>query len=584
MSDGRVTFPAPTGVPAETLWTHLFRCFTIALDPRKLLAAAVGLLIVSLGWYVLSCVFYYAKPTKNDEAYKPEAVKRALGTAKKANGEDYTEGDIATKSNELLAADVARWTVINDLAGDRGKLSTLPWNEFRGENPFLFATELAAQPAATYVGSLGSYLVKQVPVLAEPLLKLLIPVVRMIDPNASFGTRVYLLLCLAWGVAIWAFFAGIITRLAAVQLGGKERCTLVQAVKFVTTRYLSYVLSPIIPFGAIAFAVVALFVYGLLGLIPIVGDLVFYGLLFPVVLLGGIAMAIILLGLAGYPLMYATISTEGSDTFDGISRSYNYVFMAPWSYLWYSLLALLQGAAVTFVVILLGCLMVVMGKWAISSAAGVTTLESRRPDYLFVYAPESLGWKELLLKGSPAAVTADPKTLLLVDVNPASAEEYRKALTLPNKIAAGFASFWLIALLMLLIGFSYSFFWSAYTVVYLLLRRKLDGIEMDEVNTEDLTTPLTPAPTPTPEPSPTPLTPAGGMSLPMVMGDTPTPSPTPLPTPTPTPTPPTPPAVVPPVVVPPPTPPPQPPVDVLLSIPPTPPDETPPPTPPSVSN
>jgi hypothetical protein len=524
--------PLPQANGSSSFWKNLFRCFAIALiDIRKLFAAALGIVTVSLGWFVLSTIFNYAEPTKSDTIYGVEAMKKTLGS-KKANGEDYTDEEYKQKGNELQERDHDRWVVINDLAGPGGKLRTMPWNEFRGENPFLFATRTSSQPAATWLPSIGGYLLSQVPVLTEPLQKLIIPVIRMVDPNASFGTRLYLLLCLAWSLAVWAFFGGIITRLAAVQLSGKERTTLMQAVKFVSSRYLSYILSPMVPLGVIAAIVLGLFLYGLVALIPLFGDIFLYGLLFPVILIGGAAMAFIVLGLAGYPLMYCTISSEGSDTFDAVSRSYNYVFQSPWTYLWYSFCALLYGAAVTAVVIFVGCLTVVMGKWAVGSAAGVTTIESRRPDYLFAYAPESLGWKELLVKGSPMAVKqqikgeANEKTLELyketkvVEVNEASAKEYRESMTWGNHTAAGIASFWMVVVFLLMIGFSYSYFWTAYTMVYLELRKKIDDVEVDDVYVDDLTAPVTP-PAPSSPPA-VPLTPApaptppAGVSLPVV--------------------------------------------------------------------
>ncbi len=525
--------PTPQAGVSKSLWTNLFRCFAIALDPRKLLAAALGIVVVSLGWFVLSCIFYQTEPTPSDATYSAETVKKALG-AKKANNEDYTEAEYEEKGKEQYKLDKERWIVLNELAGPRGKLSTMPWNEFRGENPFLFTTQLSSQPSATWLPSLCDYMLKQIPVLTEPLQKLLIPVIRIVDPNATFRVRFYLLLCLAWSIAVWAFFGGVITRLAAVQLSAKERSTLMQAVKFVTSRYLSYILSPIVPLGVIAAIVIGLFLYGLIALIPIVGDLVFYGLLFPVILLGGIAMAFVVLGLAGYPLMYCTISSEGSDTFDAVSRSYNYVFQAPWTYIWYSFCALLYGAAISFVVIFVGCLTVVMGKWAVGSAAGVTTVESRRPDFLFIYAPESLGWKELMLKGSPLAVKQDPVTNKISDVSERSAKEYRDSMYWWNYAGAGMASFWMVFVFLLMIGFSYSYFWTAYTMVYLQLRKKLDDVEVDDVYVDDLTAPVA-APTPptTPAPAaPTSTPPAGGVSLTVV----------PPPTPPVPPTPPTPPA------------------------------------------
>ena len=60
-------------------------------------------------------------------------------------------------------------------------------------------------------------------------------------------------------------------------------------------------------------------------------------------------MAVFLVGLVGYPLMYTTISAEGdqSDTFDALSRSINYVYQSPWHYIWYWIVAVVYGAAVT---------------------------------------------------------------------------------------------------------------------------------------------------------------------------------------------------------------------------------------------
>ena len=39
-------------------WTQLFRGFWIALDPKKLLLAAMGILIMAIGWYLLAVVFF----------------------------------------------------------------------------------------------------------------------------------------------------------------------------------------------------------------------------------------------------------------------------------------------------------------------------------------------------------------------------------------------------------------------------------------------------------------------------------------------------------------------------------------------
>ena len=152
-------------------------------------------------------------------------------------------------------------------------------------------------------------------------------------------------------------------------------------------------------------------------------------------------MVVLLVGLVGYPLMYTTLSVDGTDTFDALSRTYNYVFQAPWNFLWYSLVAIFYGAVVTFFVIFAGSLSVYMGKWAVSQAPLSQRLH-REPDYLFLYAPETFGWKQLFLKGGPIeqAEVTTPDQLSgrvnrrLEDANKPVADQYRSRLLVTEKI------------------------------------------------------------------------------------------------------------------------------------------------------
>lgn len=543
-ADGRVEAPAPTGGTGTNnsgwLWLNLFRSFQVALDPKKLFVAALGILVMSLGWWLLSVTFmagYSRQPIRDD--YSRDKLSAAGYKPTQADpAKPLTDADIekyyTDEQEKQYTRAYARYKTLEELAGEGGKLRTLPWNEFRGKNPYLFASDLSSSPSATWGGQILTYLSEQIPVLTEPLQKLLLPVLKLTDPNASTYTRIYLILCLAWSIITWAFFGGVITRLAAVQFNGKERTTLKQAVKFVTSRYISYVLSPTFPLAVVAIIVLLMAIYGLVALIPIVGDVLLYGLLFPLIVIGGIAIAIILIGLVGYPLMYATISVEGSDTFDAVSRSYNYVFQAPWSFLWYSFVSLVYGAAVSFIVILIGCVMVGLGKGAVSIPASAV-YEPRKPDFMFVYAPESLGWKELLLRGTPLQIeykrpTAEEQAKNKADLekaqlphkdlpsgyqptDPKQSEAYMKEMTWSNYTGAAIAWFWMVLVFLLMIGFTYSFFWTSCTMIYLLMRKKVDEVEIDEVYIEETppTPPIPPAPV-----GATPTAPSGGTSLPVV--------------------------------------------------------------------
>ncbi len=570
MAEGRVE-PSAMPVRKDYQWTEIFKSFQVALDPRKLLVAAAGILVMSLGWYLLSTVFYYAEPVRDSDAYSNKTMEKKVDKPKTDKPEEV-EAYYKITAQAQYERDHKQWETLHSLAGKGGKLRTMPWDEFRGENPFLFATKLADAPSSIWGEAVRTYLLSQIPVLIEPLYKLFIIVTKIIDPDASTQTRLYLLLCLLWSFAVWAFFGGIITRIAAVQFGGKDRISLRQAFQFVANRYISYLLSPLVPLLIIAVIVFIMSIYGAVALIPIVGDILLYGLGFPLVILGGIVIAILLIGLVGYPMMYTTISTEGSDTFDALSRSYNYVFQAPWQYLWYTIVAVVYGAAVTFLVIVVGCLMVYLGKWAVSQPSSAVAT-SRKPDFLFVYSPKSLGWQELMLKGSPAEVEAvDERVTLLRDnreksdkllkdlrsddaktredaqkkiddlnresdkqmetaskyprkvyvpVNKEADKAYRDDMTWWNEAGAGMVTFWMILVFLLMIGFSYSYFWSASTMIYLLMRKKVDEVELDEVYIEEQ-----PAPALAPPPAPPASTgPAGSVSLPTVPPPTFTPAP-----------------------------------------------------------
>src|SRR5262249_36584245 len=117
-----------------------------------------------------------------------------------------------------------------------GGLRTWPWFEDRGPNQYLLITGQAG-PQWESGRFWEWFLTKQFPVLIEPLVKFLKPMVFLLDPNAGFWNRIYFLIVILGTLATWAFFGGAITRMAAVQLTRNEKISLTDAVKFVCARY-----------------------------------------------------------------------------------------------------------------------------------------------------------------------------------------------------------------------------------------------------------------------------------------------------------------------------------------------------------
>jgi hypothetical protein len=490
MADDRIGTPE-SEVRNIWSWTELFRTFQVALDPKKLLLAAAGILVMWAGWSLLAVIFFSSRSEPKESDYDPASYARKYG-----------EGPEANRRAKLdYQADLAQYRLLEGLAGPGGLLRVEPWHEPRGPNPFLMVTGQLQGGRPWEAGQFWDwFLTKQAPVLIEPLVKILRPIVLLLRPEAEGWNRVYLLLVSLWTLATWALFGGAITRLAAVQLAGKDRPGLVEAVRFVLARYVSYFSAPVVPLVFVALIVVLSILFGFLHLIPIVGDLL-DGVAWPVLLLLGFGQAVLLIGLVGYPLMYATISAEGSDAFDALSRSYNYVFQAPWNYIWYCLVAIAYGAALVFFVCFLGSLVVYLTKWSVSQTPGTDYWISRKVDNLFVYAPTSFQWRDLLVD-VPELESQDP----------AVREQYMQTnFYFSNYVSAFLVSLWVTLIFLLVIGFGYSYFFSAGTMIYLLMRRKVDETELDEVYLEEeepdepLLPPSAPAGTPAPAGAGTPL-------------------------------------------------------------------------------
>lgn len=633
-------------------WTEIFRGFRVALGFNKLLLAAAGIVMMSLGWYILASLFYFDKPDLNNSRYNasnwatyPEEdrerlaweafqrdwrtwnlILRAAGPEyEPVKGEDSAKAkprrfrteiaDLASsraqykdieqelrnikleirfnKGNEAMIAQQARdgkrlRVAIDETTGEAspeeikkatafepevtekalqlyraetgdptqvkvsGVLATLPWFEDRGPNPYLMLTGQAR--SRTVEGSVRrlpwdeghfvEWLSTQVTVLLEPLVKVLMPVIFFFSPAANLYARLYFLLVLLFTLANWSFFGGAITRIAAVEVARNEKINLFEALRFTCNRWAHYLAAPTLPLVLVGVLLLGMWLFGLVHMIPGVGDLL-DGVLWFIPLLIGLIMAGVLVGLISWPMMSATISAEDEEALNAVSRSYSYVIQSPWHYLWYSAIALAYGAVVIFFVGFMGSLTVYLAKWGVGQPTNMVGFTSRDPSYLFVYAPTSFGWRDLLLEG---ATTTDGGRV--VENGKINREEYNKYIGKSesagtpqfawyNWLGATLVSFWLGLFFLLVLGFGYSYFWSASTIIYLLMRKQVDDAELDEVYLEEedqeefgATPTATARPTP-PPPAPTPAPAAANITMveAPVLRQTAPPPPAPVPTP-----------------------------------------------------
>ncbi|MCC7145883.1 MAG: hypothetical protein IT443_05510 [Phycisphaeraceae bacterium] len=264
----------------------------------------------------------------------------------------------------------------------------------------------------------------------------------------------FLLIYSAAGLAIWALLGGALCRMAALEATIGVRAEPTEAVLFSWQRWGWFFVAPLIP----------LLVAGLIGSIMSIGGLVCFnlpgldmlgGLLFGLSLFGGALVAFLLAVWAvGVHMLGPAVAVEGSDAFDVVSRVFSYVVTRPWQWFFYTIISLVCGAAAYLVA---GALVFLtlrvthywVGLWVFAEAGkGVNRFEAMLDDPTFGVLAYTIRWDQLGVTG---------------------------------KIAAGLMAVWTYSLLGLLLAYAITFYVSAQTLIYLLLRRSVDGTAFGEV-------------------------------------------------------------------------------------------------------
>jgi hypothetical protein len=277
----------------------------------------------------------------------------------------------------------------------------------------------------------------------EPVGPLLSMGQLLFGPPTSWSRTAYLWTRLLWALALWSVFGGAIARLAALEIARDERGGLESSVRFAVRRFVSLFSAPLLPIAGILLLLAICTIGGLFGRIAYAGPWIvsiawgLFLLLAVLILLIAVALAV------GWPLMMAAVATENSDAFDGFSRAFSMVYSRPWLALWAGVVAILFGMFLVAVVDSAAVLVESIAARAVAtgmSDAGVRDLASRPPGYF------TTGQVGRAATSASAAVTL-----------------------------------WLAVLAMVATGFAVSYFWSAATMIYFILRHADDGAEFDDV-------------------------------------------------------------------------------------------------------
>jgi hypothetical protein len=273
-----------------------------------------------------------------------------------------------------------------------------------------------------------------------------------------YHTTYFILFAILFSI-VWAIFGGAIARIAAVHVARDEKISFSQALRFSTGKFPSFVFAPIIPLLIVLVVGGVVMLGGFVGNIPGIGPIL-VGLLFFLALAAGFVMTLVLLGTGGgFNLMYPTIAVEGSDSFDAISRSFSYVYARPWRMLFYTLLAVLYGALCyvfvrLFLTIMLTLTHHFVGAGMFKDVAGNVPIDL---------------WNTMWPAPSSQQLPYNIDALSL------SGAQW---------LGAFLVSMWVYLAIGLLGAFAISFYFSANTIIYFLMRREVDATELDDVYLE----------------------------------------------------------------------------------------------------
>ena len=253
-------------------------------------------------------------------------------------------------------------------------------------------------------------------------------------------------------LAVISVASGAICRIAALQFARGEKPGLTEALRFSAKRFLSFFTAPLAPVGIIIFIGMFIFVLGLIGNIPKAGELII-GIFMVLALIAGALIAVVSIGtVAGFNLMFPAVAYDGSDCFDAISRSFSYIYAKPWRMGFYTAIAAVYGAICYMFVRFFAFLLLRATYWFLQ--VGV------------------LGGNSKL-----TAIWQQP-----------SFRSLRGSLVLPGgteSVAAFLVYLCLLVVVGLVVSFVISFYFSANTIIYSLMRNRVDNTSLEDIYTEE---------------------------------------------------------------------------------------------------
>lgn len=410
------------------LFPHIFKLFRIAVQPSRILTAFLALFIIFVAGWLMD----FSKTV----VISGKLAQRQLRTS-------------------TLTGSVTWPTELHCFVNNPERTENfIKAYKDRGEKCGVFKV-LSNFCLANFNQAIVSLLQLKLDIVAAAILSCILSFVWLFKYHMIYGIIFILISLVTISMA-----GGAICRGAALHFSKDEKIGITPSIKFALRRFLPLFFAPTAPIILVAIlGLVIIFVLGLITNIPWVGELVL-ALFFVIILFAGLVMSFTVIeALGGVNLTFAAIAYDNSDTFDAISRSFNYVYSRPWRLGCYTLLATVYGAISYLFVRFFAFVMLVITRWFLQLGILTHSSKAEQFDKLIAIWPRPEFFN---LLGNSLDISRTPT----------------------ESIAAIVVHLEILAIAGLVISFVISFYFSAGSVIYCLLRNKVDNIAIEDVFVE----------------------------------------------------------------------------------------------------
>jgi len=244
---------------------------------------------------------------------------------------------------------------------------------------------------------------------------------------------------------VWSGFGGAISRAAVLEYVRDERPTSKEVWQAVRAKRMAYFLAPVTPLIAIVLLTVANALGGLVASIPLVGPILLIVPGAPLLLISTMLIVfLIVVGALAFGMMMPAVSAGGKGAVEGWSTAYSYVLWAFGRFVVYTLIA----GAIGVIAVLAASAVVAFFNYALHQTVNLGYLRS-------------FSW---VLYGASGAGK--------------SVGGYYGVLQIIMTVV-------LLLVAMLPLAFAFSYYFTANTIVFFLLRKHVDNVDVDELFDED---------------------------------------------------------------------------------------------------